>query len=142
FMIETGFEIKLGGKTLAGRIDRIGKNAAGEFEIVDFKGGETGRKEEKELAKKARKDDQLFLYTLAAKEALGIVPKSVALFYLDGGRKVEAAFSAEEIKKRTAEIGERIQKIGRGEFKATPGPQCVWCPFNQICEFSEADRYR
>ena len=142
FMVEKAFEIKLGGKTLAGRIDRIGRNAAGEFELVDFKGGETGQKEEEELAKKAQKSDQLLLYTLAAKEALGITPKSVALFYLDGGKKVEALFSEEEIKKRTAKIEERIQKIVRGEFKATPGPQCVWCPFEQICEFSQAERYR
>jgi DNA helicase-2/ATP-dependent DNA helicase PcrA len=142
FMIEKGFEIKLGGKTLAGRIDRIGRNVEGEFELIDFKGGETSQKEEAELAKKAQKDDQLFLYTLAAKEALGINPKSVALFYLDGGKKVEAKFSEEEIRKRTAEIEERIRRIVRGEFKATPGPQCVWCPFNQICEFSQSDRYR
>ena len=142
FMVEKGFEIKLGGKTLAGRIDRIGKNAAGEFELIDFKGGETSRKEEGDLLKKAQKDDQLFLYTLAAKEALGITPKSVALFYLDGGKLIEANFSEKEIEKRTAEIEERIRKISRGDFEATPGPQCVWCPFNQICEFSEADRYR
>ncbi|OGC44408.1 hypothetical protein A2V54_03465 [candidate division WWE3 bacterium RBG_19FT_COMBO_53_11] len=142
FMVEKGFEIKLGGKTIAGRIDRIGKNAAGEFELIDFKGGDTGQKEEEQLTKKAQKEDQLFLYTLAAKEALGIVPKSVALFYLDGGKKIEASFDEAEIRKRTAEIEERIQKIVRGDFKATPGPQCVWCPFNQICDFSEAGRYR
>lgn len=142
FMVEKSFEIKLGGKTIAGRIDRIGKNATGEFELIDFKGGETGQKEEEQLAKKAQKTDQLLLYRAAAKEVLGIEPKSVALFYLDGGKKIEASFSETEIKKRTAEIEARIQKIVRGEFKATPGPQCVWCPFNKICGFSEADRYR
>lgn len=142
FMIEKGFEIKLGGKTISGRIDRIGKNSQGEFELIDFKGGETSQKTEEKLVRKAQKTDQLFLYTLAAKEALGITPKSVALFYLDGGKKIEAEFSEAEIKKRTSEIEERIQKIVRGEFKASPGPQCVWCPFNKICEFSQADRYR
>ena len=110
--------------------------------MIDFKGGETAQKEEAELAKKAQKDDQLFLYTLAAKEALGITPKSVALFYLDGGKKVAASFDESEIGKRKAEIEERIHRIVAGDFKATPGPQCVWCPFNKICEFSEADRYR
>ena len=142
FMVEKGFEIKLGGKTIAGRIDRIGKNAAGEFELIDFKGGETLQKEEGQLAKKAQKDDQLFLYTLAAREALGIEPKTVALFYLDGGKLVEARFDEVEIKKRTAEVEERIKNLIRGDFKATPGPQCVWCPFNKICTFSQADRYR
>ena len=142
FMVEKGFEIKLGGKTVAGRIDRIGKNAAGEFELIDFKGGETLQKEEGQLAKKAQKDDQLFLYTLAAREALGIEPKTVALFYLDGGKLVEARFDEVEIKKRTAEVEERIKNLIRGDFKATPGPQCVWCPFNKICTFSQADRYR
>ena len=142
FMVEKGFEIKLGGKTLAGRIDRIGKNAEGEFELIDFKGGETSQKEEGDLIKKAQKDDQLFLYTLAAKEALGITPKSVALFYLDGGKLIKANFSEKEIEKKTAEIEERIRKISHGDFEATPGPQCVWCPFNQICEFSQANRYR
>ena len=61
---------------------------------------------------------------------------------MDGGKLIEANFSEKEIEKRTAEIEERIRKISRGDFEATPGPQCVWCPFNQICEFSEADRYR
>lgn len=142
FMIEKGFEIRLGGKTLSGRIDRIGKSPQGEFELIDFKGGEAGPEKEEALSKRVRDSDQLLLYTLAAKEALGIIPESVAFFYLDGSQKIEASFSEVEVKKRTTEIEKRIQQIGHGDFKATPGPQCVWCPFNKICEFSEADRYR
>ncbi|MDP1710714.1 MAG: ATP-dependent DNA helicase [candidate division WWE3 bacterium] len=140
--VEKGFEIKIGGKTVRGRIDRIGKDNQGRFELIDFKGGDTAFKEEGDLSKKAQKDDQLLLYTIAAKEALGITPHSVALFYLDGGKRVEAQFSEGEIEKRKKEIAGLLGKISAGEFKATPGFVCAWCPFNKICEFSQSDRYR
>lgn len=140
--VEKGFEIKIGGKTVRGRIDRIGKDDQGRFELIDFKGGDTAFKEEGDLSKKAQKDDQLLLYRIAAKEVLGIMPHSVALFYLDGGKRVEAQFGEGEIEKRKKEIAGLLGKISAGEFKATPGFVCVWCPFNKICEFSQADRYR
>jgi len=142
FMVEKRFEIKLGGKTLTGRIDRIGRGEGGEYELVDFKGGEVSQKDDEELGKKAEKDDQLLLYTIAAREALGIKPNSVALFYLDGGRKIGVSLSDGEIERRKKAVEQRIGKIVSGDFKATPGPQCVYCAFSKICPFSQADRYR
>ncbi len=142
FMVERRFEIKLGGKTLTGRIDRIGKDKEGNFELIDFKTGEVGNRDLAELKKRAKRDDQLLLYTVAARQALGIDPKSVAIFYLDTGEKVEVELDRQEIKKRKADIEERIKDIHAGKFKATPGPQCVRCPFSPICSFSEAGRYR
>jgi len=142
FMVEKDFEIKIGGKILAGRIDRIGKDKKGNYEIIDFKTGEASQENMEKLKKRAQSDDQLLLYTIAAKEALGIEPKAVSLFYLDNGEKVEVKLSGEEIKKRKSEIETRIKSIASGDFHATPGPQCVPCPFNKICEFSQADRYR
>jgi len=142
FMVEKGFEIKIGGKTLSGRIDRIGKDEKGNFELIDYKTSDTSKRKLEELQKIARKDDQLLLYSIAAKEALGIDLKSVGIFYLDNGEKIEVKLDEKEIAKRKADIEARIKKITSGEFKATPGPQCVYCPFNKICPYSQADRYR
>lgn len=142
FMVEKNFEIKLGDKILAGRIDRIGKDAEGNYELIDFKTGSAGEEQVEKIEKRAGKDDQLLLYTIAAKEALGIEPKVVGLFYLDQGRKFEINLDEQEIKKRMGEIEDRIKEMASGHFKATPGPQCVPCPFNKICPYSQADRYR
>lgn len=141
-MVERDFEVKIGGKTLVGRIDRIGKDKEGNFELIDYKGGQVDAEKLEELEKRAEKDDQLLLYTIAAKEVLGIQPKTVGLFYLDNGKKIEVKLSEEEIRERIKKIEARIKKIAAGDFKATPGPQCVPCPFNKICPFSQADRYR
>ncbi|GMR19004.1 MAG: hypothetical protein BMS9Abin34_128 [Patescibacteria group bacterium] len=141
-MVEKGFEIKLGGKTLTGRIDRIGKDEDGDFEIIDYKTSDLSTKDIKKLEKKAKKDDQLLIYSIAAREALGVDPKTIGFFYLDGGKKVSVDLKAEEIVKRKKAIEERIKKITAGEFGAIPGLHCVWCPFNKICPYSQADRYR
>ena len=142
FMVEKSFEIKLGGKTLAGRIDRIGKDSEGNFELIDYKTGGTSRKKLKEIEKKAQKDDQLLLYSIAAKEALGIELETVGLLYLDNGEKIEIQLSTQEVARRKKEIGARIKRIISGNFKATPGPHCVYCSFNKICPRAQASRYR
>ena len=142
FMVEKGFEIKLGGKTITGRIDRIGKDKDGDFEIIDYKTSDLSTKDIKDLEKKAKKDDQLLIYSIAAREALGVDPKTIGFFYLDGGKKVLVDLKEEEISKRKKDIEDRIKKISKGEFGATPGPHCTWCPFNKICPSSQADRYR
>ncbi|KKW06066.1 MAG: hypothetical protein UY40_C0004G0050 [candidate division CPR1 bacterium GW2011_GWC1_49_13] len=142
FLVERSFAIKLGGHTITGRIDRVGKDREGNFELLDFKTGAAENKNPEDLAKKAKKDDQLVLYTLAAQEALGIKPQRMGLFYLDGGILVEVEITKEDLAKRQEDLKKRLGQITAGNFKATPGPQCVWCPFNQICEFSQADRYR
>lgn len=158
FLVEKDFEIKIGGRVLVGRIDRIGRDESGNYELIDYKsggtdfagfakgepsrGGEVADKEQADLEKRARKNDQLLLYTLAAKEALGIDPGAVGLFYLDSGDKVEVRLGEEEVSKRKIEIEARIKKMAAGNFRATPGPQCVYCVFNKICQFSQAERYR
>jgi len=142
FMVEKSFEVKVGGRTVAGRIDRVGKDQEGNFELIDFKTGAAEGKDPEELAKRAKRDDQLALYTIAAREALGINPKRVGLFYLDGGILVEVELTDAELSQRKAEIKKRIAQISKGEFAATPGMHCVWCPFSKICPFSQADRYR
>ncbi|MDP2735951.1 MAG: ATP-dependent DNA helicase, partial [bacterium] len=142
FMVEKSFEVKIGNQTVAGRIDRVGKDAEGNFELVDFKTGAAEGKDPKELAKRAKSSDQLALYTIAAREALGINPKRIGLFYLDSGILVEVELTEKELAKRQGEMQERIAQIRQGSFKATPGPHCVWCPFNNICPHSQADRYR
>lgn len=142
FMVEKGFEIKIGGKLLTGRIDRIGKDKKGKIELIDYKAGEASRRSREELEKRAQKDDQLLLYTIAAREALGIEPETVGFLHLDNGEKIEVELNDEEIKKRKKGIEARIERIISGDFRATPGPQCIYCPFNKICSSSQADRYR
>ncbi|MEX1061593.1 MAG: ATP-dependent DNA helicase [Patescibacteria group bacterium] len=142
FMVEKSFAIKIGPHTITGRIDRVGKDAGGNFELIDFKTGAARDKDPQELARRAKKDDQLLLYTLASQEVLGITPKRIGLFYLDGGTLVEVEITKEDLAKRQEDLKKRLGEIAVGNFKATPGPQCAWCPFNQICEFSQADRYR
>ena len=121
--------------TLCGRIDRIdpvvvdGKEG---FEVIDYK---TGTPKEGKVTKENKQ--QLLLYQMAVQDVLGLNPLKLTYYYLENDSTVEFLGTTEEIEELKAEIFKQIEEMEKSAFLPTPGFQCTWCPFKDICDFSQ-----
>ncbi len=130
FALEMPFNLKIGGYTLRGVIDRIDELDEG-VAIIDYKTGNSKEKLE------ADDKDQLLIYQIAAKEVFGIKPKELAYHYLNDNKKQSFFGRDMEIEKMKEKIIQEIEEIKISDFKATPGWQCSYCDFKDICDFAE-----
>jgi DNA helicase-2/ATP-dependent DNA helicase PcrA len=116
---------------LTGRMDQVNRIAPGEEEIVDYKTGKP-RSEEK-----ARKDVQLSVYALAAREVFDWNPARLTLHYLQNNQPVSATRDEKQLKKVGAEIQEAAADIRAGDFPAKPGFACKFCDYESVCPARE-----
>ena len=128
--LEIDFNLKIGGHTLRGRIDRIDDLGLGVI-IVDYKTGKAKDKLESD------DKEQLLIYQIAAEEVLGLKPKELVYHYLEENKK--AAFLGSENDKAglKEKIIQEIEAIKNSDFSSTPGWQCSFCDFKDICDFAE-----
>ena len=129
--LEQDFNLKIGEHTLIGKIDRIDDLGQGEVEIIDYKTGSAKEKLRPEDKK------QLLIYQMAAQEILGLKPKKLTYYYLDEGKSLSFLGSKEDIEKEKEKIIQEIEEIKKSDFAPTPGWQCQWCDFKDICEFAK-----
>ncbi len=125
---EKGFNVKIGGYTLRGSIDRIDKLDNGTVEIVDYK---TGNPKEKLDIKSKR---QLILYKIAVEQTLGLKVSKLSFYYLENNTVISFEAKDKEVKKLEIQVVEQIKEIQKCNFKAKPGFLCDYCDFNGICE--------
>ena len=130
FALEMPFNLKVNGYTLRGVIDRI-DGLDGGVAITDYKTGNA--KEKLETDDK----DQLLIYQIAAKEVFNMNPKELIYHYLNNNRKVSFLGTEKEIAKMKEKIIQEIEEIKTSDFKATPGWQCAFCDFKDICDFAQ-----
>ncbi len=130
--VEQGFTLKFGDIVLKGRIDRIDVFEDG-VEIVDYKTGSP--KTEKKMSKEDK--EQLYLYQLAARDVLGLNPKKLTFHYLEDNSRVSFLASDDDLVNLQERILERVEKIRKSSFQATPGFSCKFCDFADICEFRQ-----
>jgi DNA helicase II / ATP-dependent DNA helicase PcrA len=116
---------------LTGRMDQVNCLAPGQEEIVDYK---TGRPRNED---KAKKDVQLSVYALAAREVFDWNPVRLTLHYLQTNQPVSATRDDKQLKKVRAEIQEAAADIRAGEFPAKPGFACRFCDYESICPARE-----
>lgn len=128
--LEMPFNLKIGGHTLYGVIDRIDEIEGGAA-IIDYK---TGNSKEKLVL-----DDkeQLLIYQIAAEEIFKIKPKELIYYYLNDGKKASFLGSDKEKGRLKEKIIQEIEEIKKSDFKATPGWHCGFCDFKDICDFAE-----
>jgi ATP-dependent DNA helicase UvrD/PcrA len=126
---EKGFELPMDDNVvITGRIDQINRFGSGHREIVDYKTGRPRTEED------ARKDFQLSIYALAAKEVLEFSPSRLVFHYLQDNSRVETTREEKELKKTRQVIAETAANIRAGEFAPDPGLfKCRNCAFRPIC---------
>ncbi|MFH1192512.1 MAG: UvrD-helicase domain-containing protein [bacterium] len=132
--LEQGFNLRVGGYTLKGTIDRVDLlNAGGgqnSVEIVDYKTGAS--KDVKSLTFENK--EQLFIYQLVAEEFFKMKCDKLSFYYLEGNKKAEFLGSPKDLEKLKEKILERIEKIKSSNFAPTPGFWCENCDYRDICE--------
>ncbi len=128
--LELPFNLKIGGHTLYGVIDRIDDSKEGII-IVDYKTGESKEKLD------ADAKEQLLIYQIAAQEVLHLKPQKLAYFYLNDGKMMSFLGTETELENQKQKIIQQIEKIKNSEFDPTPGWQCQYCDFRDICDFAQ-----
>jgi DNA helicase-2/ATP-dependent DNA helicase PcrA len=116
---------------LTGRMDQVNRLGPGEEEIVDYK---TGRPRNEE---KAKKDVQLSVYALAAREVFDWNPARLTLHFLQTNQPVSATRDDKQLKKVRTEIQQAAADIRAGEFAAKPGFACRFCDYESVCPARE-----
>jgi len=128
--LEQSFNLKIGGYTLIGKIDRIDKIENG-VELIDYKTGEFKEKT------KLKDKKQLLIYQIAAEEVYNLKPQKLTYYYVDEGREISFLGTPEEKEAEKAKIISEIEQIKKSQFAPTPGWQCQFCDFRHICEYSQ-----
>ncbi len=129
---EKGFELPLeNGVIIAGRIDQINSLGRKDVEIVDYKTGKPKKEAE------ARKDLQLSIYALAAKEILELNPVRLAFHYLQNNQILATTRDEKQLDEAQGIVLEAAGQIRAGQFPAKPGFVCRSCAYKPICPAHE-----
>ena len=132
---EKGFELPLDNNiVITGRMDQInslGSPGGRDVEIVDYKTG----KPKPDAA--ARKDLQLSLYALAAREVLELNPVDLVFHYLLANERQVTSRDAKQLDETVRIVQEVAADIRAGEFPAKLGFQCRSCAYRPICPAQE-----
>ena len=128
--LEMPFNLKIGGNSLYGVIDRIDEKEGG-VAIIDYK---TGKSKEKLTAEDK---EQLLIYQIAAEEIFKLQPRELVYEYLNDGKKASFLGSNKEKENLKEKIELQIAKIKQSDFEPTPGWQCSFCDFKDICDFAQ-----
>jgi len=128
--LELPFKLKLEDYILIGRIDRIDKLNKG-IKIIDYK---TGKFKEK-LSPEEKQ--QLLIYQIAAEEVFGLKISELGYYYLKEGKITSFLGNDKEKKTQKEKILSEIKKIKKSDFAPTPGWQCKFCDFKNICEYAK-----
>src|SRR5712692_4062612 len=129
---EKSFELPLENNvTITGRMDQVNSLGRNEVEIVDYKTGKPKKDAD------ARKDLQLSLYALAAKEIFDWNPVRLVFHYLQNGQIQITTRDAKQLDEAQKVVREVAADIRAAEFPAKPGFICRTCAYKPICPAHE-----
>ena len=132
---EKRFELPLENNIIiTGRMDQVNSLGRNDVEIVDYK---TGRAKKDFLAKK---DLQLSLYALAAKEIFEWNPVRLVFHYLQDNQVQVTTRDAKQLLQAQNEVQEAAADIRAGQFSPRPSPSvCRSCAYRPICPTHEEE---
>jgi DNA helicase-2/ATP-dependent DNA helicase PcrA len=129
---EKSFELDLENNVIMnGRIDQINSLGRKDVEIVDYKTGKPRKDAD------AKKDLQLSIYAIAAKEIFELNPIRLVFHYLQNNQRQETTRDAKQLDEAQKSVQETAAEIRTGDFEATPGFQCRACAYKPICPAHE-----
>ena len=132
---EKRFELPLEDNvTIIGRMDQVNSLGRNDVEIVDYK---TGRPKKESLAKK---DLQLSLYALAAKEIFDWNPVRLVFHYLQDNKVQVTTRESKQLQEAQNMVQEAAADIRAGQFPPKPSPSvCRSCAYKPICPAHEEE---
>jgi DNA helicase-2/ATP-dependent DNA helicase PcrA len=135
---EKRFELPLENDVIiTGRMDQVNSLGRKDVEIVDYK---TGRAKKDWLAKK---DLQLSLYALAAKEIFEWNPVRLVFRYLQNNQVQVTTRDSKQLAEAQALVQETAADIRAGRFPPRPLPSvCRSCAYKPICPAHEEELSR
>ena len=132
---EKRFELPLEHNVIiTGRMDQVNSLGRNEVEIVDYK---TGRPKKESLAKK---DLQLSLYAMAAKEIFEWNPVRLVFHYLQDNAVQVTTRDSKQLQEAQNIVQEAAADIRAGQFPPRPMPSvCRSCAYKPICPAHEEE---
>jgi DNA helicase II / ATP-dependent DNA helicase PcrA len=132
---EKAFELSMANDViLKGRMDQVNSLGRNDVEIVDYKTG----KPKKDVD--ARKDLQLSIYALAAKEIFEWNPVRLIFHYLQTNQTQVTTRDAKQLEDAEKIVQEAAAEIRAGEFPAKVVFACRSCAYKAICPAHEVFR--
>src|SRR6202521_368472 len=129
---EKSFELPMENIVIVtGRMDQVNSLGRNDVEIVDYKTGKPRKDAD------AKKDLQLSLYALAAKEILKCNPGGLFFHYLQNNQIQVTTRDAKQLDEAQKVVQEAAADIRAGEFPAKPGFICRNCAYHPICPAHE-----
>lgn len=128
-LLEEGFELTLDGFRLRGVIDRLdAPGTSGAWRLVDYKTGSP------QPASRLRRDLQLALYALAAREALDIDAVELEIVHLKDASQVVLP-ATDELLSQAREVAREVAAgVGAAWFESRPERRrCSLCPYRLAC---------
>jgi DNA helicase-2/ATP-dependent DNA helicase PcrA len=116
---------------LKGRIDQINSLGRNDIEIVDYKTGKAKKETE------ARRDLQLSIYAIAAKEIWELKPVRLVFHYLQDNSRQETTRSPKQLDEAQEIVQEVAADIRARSFPAKEGFICRSCAYRPICPAHE-----
>jgi len=117
--------------TIIGRMDQVNSLGRKDVEIIDYKTG----KPKKEV--EAKKDLQLSLYALAAKEIFEWNPVRLVFHYLQNNQIQATMRDAKQLDEAQRIVQQAAADIRARQFPAKPGFICRSCAYKPICPAHE-----
>jgi DNA helicase II / ATP-dependent DNA helicase PcrA len=129
---EKSFELPLENNIkIIGRMDQVNSLGRNDVEIVDYKTGKPKKDAD------AKKDLQLSLYALAAKEIFEWNPVRLVFHYLQTNESQVTTRDAKQLDEAQKIVLEAAADIRAGEFPPNPGFVCRNCAYRPICPAHE-----
>lgn len=130
--LEKNFELPVENNVvLKGRIDQINSLGRNDVEVVDYKTGKPQKQTE------ARKDLQLSVYAIAAKEIFELNPVRLVFHYLQDNERLETTRDAKQLAETLRIAQEVAADIRASNFPPKETFACRACAFRPICPAHE-----
>jgi DNA helicase-2/ATP-dependent DNA helicase PcrA len=125
---EKSFELPLENNVIInGRIDQINSLGKKDVEIIDYKTGKSRKEAD------ARRDLQLSIYAIAAKEILELNPVRLAFHYLQNNQVQSTTRNDKQLDEAQKVVQEAAADIRAEQFDPKRGFACRGCAYKPIC---------